>query len=281
VQAQLFVRDNAVGPGAVADSRGLAGYGNVYLTLFVHPVRDDDAPPDLQPFLQRLPRLHLDGGGTGGALDTFTPLPTPLGNFATLHRSIAGGFVSTGAEGYVRWLYLALSAGVSYSTLQDTQGDYVFPQRSHLLILVSASLGIRWQEILWTAGWSVTPQRDDNGSFNVPFWGGAHAGFTAVLARRSQLGLGITVRDGGASVTGLGQIWFSRRLGLGASLGGGHSSPSGLGTDIVEASVNVTVWLASRLATGLTYDVWWQQQAGAVRTSSVAHTLSLDFRLRR
>jgi hypothetical protein len=250
----------------------------------LHKVRDDDAPPDLQPFLQRLPRLHVEGGGTGGVLDTLIPELGQLGTYGLLHRSASGGFVSTSAEGYIRWLYLSLNAGVTYSTWQDTQSGYVSRQREQLLIPVSASLGIRWHEILWTAGWSVTPERDNGGSFVVPFWGGAHADVTAVLDRRGKLSLGVGVLDDGASVGGAGELWLARRLGLGASLGGGHWSPSRVSTDFINASVSVTVWMASRLSAGLSYNVWWQRQeqpSGLVLTSSVAHTLSLDFRLRR
>jgi hypothetical protein len=288
VTPKLLVREYDVGLNNDTLAKELQGGAELDLTYFFRPVRDDDAPPDLQPFLQRLPRLHLNGGGWGGTFDTVVPVINPVNpsGFLGIHVSPASGFVRSTAEGYIHWLYLGISVGVSDST------GYVIPH-DHLSIPLDASLGIRWRDILWSAGWSVAPERDVYGgylpshdaSFNVPFWGGAHAGVAAVISRRGELIANVTVLDGGASVEGSGQLWLGRRLGLSASVGGGHSSPSHVSTDSVDGGVSLAAWMTSRVAAGINYNVFWQRTNSPLSVTgmqaTMTHVLTVDFRFRR
>jgi hypothetical protein len=288
VTASLQLRDYDFGPNHIELADEIQGGADLDLAYFFRPVHDDDAPPDLQPFLQRLPRLHLDGGGWGGHYDTVLSIVNPVNPSGPpgIHTSPVYGFVHSTAEGYIHWLYLAVGIGVSYST------GYAIPH-DHLAIPLDASLGIRWRDILWWAGWSVVPQRDvysgylrgRDSSFNVPFWGSAHVGVAAVISRRGELIANVTVLDGGASVEASGQLWFGRRLGISASVGGGSSTQLRSQSDSINGGVSLAVWMTSRVAAGISYNVFWERTSNpdspTGTQSDIAHVLAIDFRFRR
>src|SRR5262249_37710762 len=76
------------------------------------------------------------------------------------------------------------------------------PYWSELTLNPSLAAGVRWRDLLVSAGWNVTAFRLRDRDLSVRFWGGAFVSLRAVIDRRIDLAVRVEVLDGGAYVTG-------------------------------------------------------------------------------
>ena len=256
---------------AVDDGSAVGGQGGVGLTLFGHRISDDDAPPSLQPYLQYAFLLHVDGGA-GGFHFTRNAGSTLPGNDST------SGYADASVSGYFdRAVYGALVAGMRYRS--DSAGN-----STSLTLPLSVAAGFRLGDVRLSGGWSVTPTRIDDGSFEVPFWGGAFGQVYAVVQRRLSLVAEVDVVEGGASARGGATLYFLRRFAAGASVNGGHGSESvyGFGYDAAGADVTFETWVAPRFAIRADYSFQWTRYAYAngLSEDDYSSTLGLSFAVR-
>ena len=155
---------------------------------------------------------------------------------------------------------------------------------NELLVNASLSAGLRWRELLFTAGWGVTPYRLGSDAIQVRFWGGAFVGVRAVVSRFIELAARIEVLDGGAVVDGVATVWLRRRFGVSAGVTGGHGAfvDSAVVFDRVGGHVGLTAWLSARMAATLSYAPAWQSATpvdgfgtAVTEFSVVAHLVTL------
>jgi hypothetical protein len=276
---------------------GLDGGGALAITAFARALADDGAAPPLQPFLQRVARFRLEGGG--GAATIHWPANTlsasnPGGPFIRYTTNERHGQARAHADGYVgRWLYLAGTVGVAYSAWTpdaESAGTRIAHGVSSALRLESElAAGVRFGDALILAGWRVEPTRVGDASLSVRFWGGAFAGAELVLRRFVALDARVQVIADGALVDGAATVWLRRRFGLTAGAGGGHGgfADSTVTYDRAGGHVGVAWWLSPRLAASLAYALDWQRgrsvsSFGVAESdfSSVAHVVTLGVAFR-
>ena len=152
------------------------GEGSVGFTLFSHPVFDDDAPPGLQPFLQRLSSLHVSGDFGGySALPANGSIPSP--------GSGHGGGASLSGSVYADCFFYA-SLGLSFDDRTDMSAGVATPR---IAIPLGISAGPRLADTLLTIGWSVAPTRIGDAGFQIPFWGNVNLQVLSVVGRALSL----------------------------------------------------------------------------------------------
>jgi hypothetical protein len=261
--------------------RYLGGRAGLGVGVFLRRVTDDDAPPGLQPYLQRTPMLHIDGGGGSAQATWSDPVP---------HGSVAYGWADVDISGYARWLYAAAHVGVEYSdshsTLYGVGGGTIDSSGTSLAVPVDATLGVRWRDSRVTLGWGVTPTRADSGGvqgdFKVPFWGGARADVATVLRRQLWLEAGVNVLEQGAGAFGNATLYLRRRLGIHAAIKGGHQghTEDGPGStltttlDYAGFGVGAVVWASSNVFADLYYDFEWDKRGSALDTFTPDSTVT-------
>jgi hypothetical protein len=274
------------------------------IDVFGRRVVDDDAAPALQPFLQRVARFGLEGGG--GQVDITFPIytldPAAPSAFLVRYRGTEEtGRVAARAEGYLRrWLHGALRFGIDYARWGQlvsgqniggfgnvtpvSSGTNAALQNSELELSGAASAGIRWRDLLLSAGWSVTAFRLGSDALQVRFWGRAFVDLHAVVRRFVALDARVDALDGGAAAQGSVTVWLRRRYGLSAGAEGGHGAfgDSSAVSDRAGGHVGISAWLTPRLAMTLAYAASWQHPTpisgfGVVEPdgSSVAHIITL------
>jgi hypothetical protein len=254
----------------------LGGGGAAGVTVFLPRLKDDDGPPGAQPFLQRLTRLHLGGGGDRLIID----YPVVAGGFglvpAQIRRSISRGWFNAWADGYVHGsLYL----GASLSFEGDTWSDQPLPldPSGHELILTpQVEIGLRWYDVRLSAGWGVTATKLDDNDFHVRFWGSAFASVYSVVRRWVELGAGLRVIEDGVEVNGSAAFWLQRRLAFHLAVGGGHGRyvDSGRPFDYAGGALGLECWINRHASLTLSYAPRWQNTSDT-DYSTVQHVLTL------
>jgi hypothetical protein len=225
------------------------------MTLYLRDVVDDDAPPTLQPFLQRTSFFHLGGGGGGYSATN------PSGNVPTFGSHF--GDVGLSAGGYAgRWFYGYASLGVSYSEASENG----VKTSSSLSVPVDVAVGVRAGSLLLAAGWTLRPIAVDDSPFRVDFWGGVYVRAYGVVRKKLSLGALVQVLDGGAFVAGDATLYLARRFGIGTYLHGSRSTPGSLGRDNVGTGVSFEAWINSRFALWLAYHFDWNHYAPSGRS---------------
>jgi hypothetical protein len=258
-------------PGLVSDGLSVGGQAGVGLSLFGSRVVDDDAPPALQPFLQRTAQLQLDAGG--GGFDLTPPLDSSL---IPRHGSLAYADVS--AFGYAdRFLYAFVGLGVRYrSDERQMLTTYSIP--------IDVAVGARLGDARVSIGWTVAPTHTNDDVFKVPFWGGAYAHIFGVVGRKLALNAEVVVLDGGAGGDGAATVYLARRFSVGGFVRGGHGSPSDFHYSYDHAGGGLTfeAWTSARFAIAVTYSIDWYKYTPVSSDSENDYTnlIALSFRLR-
>jgi hypothetical protein len=281
---QLDVRSlNAAVRSVPRSGEWLGGDGTFGVTVFGRRALDDEAAPPLQPFLQRVPRFHIEGGGGGASIHY--PIVI-LALYPNTAQDLAGGHAATWADGYIgRWVYLAASLGINYQSwgrgelnpgMQTLSSVYRL-NLSELTVSASAAAGVRWRDLLFSAGWGVAPYRLGADAMQVRFWGGAFVAVRAVVRGFVDLAARVQVIELGAIAEASATAWLRRRLGLTAGLEGGHGAffDSPVVYDRAGGHVGVAWWFAPRLAASLTYAPAWQRASPVAGLGTAMAEISL------
>jgi hypothetical protein len=279
----------------------------VRATIFHRRVVDDDAAPALQPYLQRLWSFSVAAGGSAGDMTYPFYVLNPVAPSALAlqyHSTDRAGYGSLSAAGYVgRYLHLGVRFGIRYDRFEPalwgsgatiggfgnitpiSSGAVSVLDSSELALDGAASLGVRWRDVLVSAGWAVAPYRIGDAALHVRFWGGAFVDIRAVIRRRIDLAAHVQVLDGGALVDGSATVWLRRRFGLVIGGEGGHGAFADSPTQYDRAGgyVGVAWWLAPRVAVALRYAPAWQSPMPLVglgfvlpNSSMVQHVVTLQ-----
>jgi hypothetical protein len=264
------------GPAAstIEEEDGLAG--QVRLRVNVYPGRpliDDDAPPALQPFLQRAFRLQAAGGYFGSDVTVESQDIEPT------HQLAETGSFQIGAEGYpIDHLYGAASLLVQSSAfriVRPAEFGGAGAISSTLSLSVSASLGARFGDVLVAGTWTVTPSQTDSAPWRVhqPTPG---LSTQIVLHRRWSITAALIVLEGGAQASGGVDFFVNRALDVFASVNGGHSNPAGgAESDYAGARVGAFLWQSRWFGLGVTYAPQWTRFPGVNTITQVAHFVQL------
>ncbi len=256
--------------GFGGDGGALGGQAGASFTLFGRRVVDDDAPPSLQPYLQRVFTLHVDGGGGGFRF-------APDVNNANGGNDSTNGYADAYAAGYARWLYGYVGFGMRYRS--DSPSHY-----SLLQLPLDVAAGVRFGDVRLSLGWSVSPTRVNEQSFGVPFWGGVYAHAFAVVRRRLALDAQVTVVDGGAAADAGATVYLARRFGVGVFARGGAGAPSELTYRYQSAGggVSFEAWTNARTVVAITYSFDWTAYGytQAPTENDYRSIIALSFRLR-
>ena len=252
------------------DGLAVGGQGSFGLTLFGRRIVDDDAPPSLQPYLQRAAQLHVDGGG-GGLSFSRDASSSLAGNTRTT------GFADLNASGYLERFYAYLGIGAHY--LSQSSGQF-----TSLTLPIDVAAGVRFGDARLLLGYDITPARYGDGIFDVAFWGGVYARAYGVVGRRLSLGAGVAVREGGVAADGDATIYLARRLGVGGNVFGSHGRVSALHYSYDEAGggVSVDAWTGARFAVALACSFDWTRYVydAAPVENDYTTVIALSFRLR-
>lgn len=248
---------------------GLGGQGAAGFTLFGRRIVDDDAPPTLQPYLQRAAQLSVGGGG--GAIDFQRNGTPPLpDSYRTL------GHADVTASGYADRFYGYLGFGVRYLSQTGPLTSLALP--------VDVAAGVRFGDTRVLLGYNLTPTQYNGDVFRVPFWWGLYARLYSVVERRVSLAAGVFVREGGVAIDGGATLYVARRLGVGFTVSGAHGSNAALRYDYDDAggSLGVEAWTGPRLAVALAASFEWTRYAYDNGTGETDYTtvVSLSFRVR-
>jgi hypothetical protein len=236
-----------------ASISGGAGWGT--LRFFFDSIRDDDAAPPLQPFLQRAGRFSLSANGGAWSTDY---------GKGFLPASSSGGGAGVDTDGYFgphRAIYAGIGFRVDYNT-QHYGGNT--DDTSMLTLPAYLTMGVRWRELRIRASWEIAPQRVGAQAFKVPFWGNVGLHFYGVVRRRLVLGADAYVLEGGASGAVDAELWLARRFGVYAGVHGGHRtwSTSDRAEDFAGGVAGFDCWLTARFAVFVSYRPDWRHYTG-------------------
>lgn len=264
------------GPAAdtILEEFGIAGMGRLRVNVYPgRPLIDDDAPPTLQPFLQRAFRLQAAGGYFGSDVTVESKDIEPT------HQLAETGFFQVGAEGYpTDHLYGAASLTVQSSAfriIRPAGFGGAGPISSTLSLSVAASLGARFGDVLVAGTWTVTPSQTDTAPWRVrqPTPG---LSTQIVLRRRWSITAAVTVLEGGAQASGGVDLFVNRAFVVFASVNGGHSSPAGgAESDFAGARVGAFLWQSRWFGLGVAYAPQWTRYPGVNTITQVAHFVQL------
>ena len=244
------------------DSRGLqlqhlGGGGGLSAQVFLRPLRHDDSSPSLQPFLQRASSLYITAEGDGAGSSYRQQGQT------VLNRTYAAATAGLGAEIYAgRFLYLGAEVGMAYVYLRDT--DRQTPPATLAartwFVPASVSVGLRFSDLLFSIGYSVTVRLREQERADLPSWGVVHLALRTVLNRYIDLGCAATLINGGAGLAIATGTYITPQTGLLASLSyrrgilfdGDSDARHQLG-----ARLGLVYWFSSRIGTVLEGLVQW------------------------
>lgn len=258
-----------------ADGDSVSGSGELGATIFLRRLVDDGAPLMLQPFLQRVGGFSLSATGGG-----FTSQVTRAGG-VPFERRAAYGSGGLGLDAYVR-RFLAITANFAaqYSAVSDYTAYYpVNPSQTSLALYSALGVGLRFADTRIDLGYGVNLNSDDNGSLQVPFWGGAMATLRTVIRQYVDLSLRLAVLDQGAAGGVSIALYPDNNLSLFVSLAYAHGILYANETttrDRVLGSIGGTMWLSRRLAATLSYAPGWTNGI----TTSVDHIFRFEMLLR-
>jgi hypothetical protein len=243
------------------------------------PLVDDDAPPALQPFLQRKTALRLVGGGSGyrsRVLDTL--------GFVSERDGTDGSFTFS-AEGYpTENLYAFGSLGFDDASYVDHLA--MMPDRAAVTTLalpVTAGLGVRVGDLLVSAAWRLGAQQTGDGGWTVPSVGGSF-NLRWVIRRRWEVHASLTTTTDGAARASAGvELWVTRRFGVQADVSGGAGNTAAPKEPFQSAGgrVGLSTWIVPRA--GLTFSyapTWTDVGTGIDERTSVQHLFTLTGFLR-
>ncbi|HEY2747023.1 MAG TPA: hypothetical protein VGL86_20510 [Polyangia bacterium] len=273
-----IIYPSAVSATITSSGLSIAGSAGAGFTVFGRRVVDDDAPPALQPFLQRAAELHIDGGGGG-----FHFLPPSGAELVADDGS--NGYVDVSASAYfARYLYAQLSAGVRYSVETTRLADFTRTNTNTLGIPLGLAVGPRFGDVRIILGWSVEPVRTLDDSFKVPFWGEVSAQVYAVVRRCIALDAEIDVLEGGAGAVAGVTFFPARRFGIGAFARGSHifDATSTRAVDHAGGVLRFETWVNPRVAVAVEYDLDWDQfsEGAQIASKSFTNVIDLSIRLR-
>ncbi|HXU70473.1 MAG TPA: hypothetical protein VN947_14145 [Polyangia bacterium] len=256
------------------------GQGGVGLTVYATRVFDDDAPPSLQPYLQRVSELHVDGGASG-----YSASPSTGGQL--LPGTGYGGHVDLDGTAYLdRFFFASLGAGVRYRSDTRGSGLYFATTTETIAVPVGIAAGPRFGDLRLALGWGVTPTRVGDDVFRVPFWGNVDVEAYGVVRRRLVLRARVDVYDGGAGAIGNVAVYLARRFELGAFVRGSqeHIYQTTLTDAHAGAGLDFEAWTGPRFAIELSDSFDWNRytdkDSGAVTETDYTNVISLSFRLR-
>jgi hypothetical protein len=266
-------------PGATAHGLGTTGQGSGRLSVFSRRVVDDDAPPDLQPFLQRVSELRIEGGGGGLAYS-----PPADSNGAPPYDGASGFVDLSGHTFFDRLFYAYASFGVHDVTRKTDSGLVPASTSSMLTLPLAVAGGLRFGDFFFSLGWRLTPTSINGGEFEVPFWGGAWLHFYGVVHRRLALVAEVEVEDGGASGIAQANVYVLRRFAVIPFVRGGAAHLSNTMVDYGHAGggLALQVWASARFAATVDYSFDWYRydSNGESIETDYRNLIDLSFRLR-
>lgn len=229
ISSRFLVHDGLLNGGdASIRATNVLGIGR--LRVFLDPVTDDDAPPLLQPFLQRRSEVWV-GGGPG--YESFSQPGSPY--------TILSGTLSVGGDFYVT-SHVALWLRVGFNRAGISQHHPSIG--SHFTDLeVAGGLALRIDDVRVGLGYVHvdTWSGSDDGvisSHDTPGWGQFQLDLQTVLRRSVALALTARIWDGdsgslltagnsvGGGADGRAEWFITRNTGLALNLGGsGGAAP--------------------------------------------------------
>ena len=181
------------------------------LTVFSRRVVDDDAPPALQPFLQRVARFSFTASGSGGYNDFGGGSElSKFGDFALAAR----------ADGYLgRYIYVGGSFGYGRSqhNIYDRGMSSSYSSKDGHWLPFQVAAGVRLANTQLSATWGNTAYLVDNYGIHWRFryWGHVGLRIYSVIHRHIELAAGWQNLELGYGFDGAATFWIGRRLGLG------------------------------------------------------------------
>jgi hypothetical protein len=254
------------------------GAATAGVSYYPTAVSDDDAPAPLQPFLQRASILHLEGGGGGGE--------GTIGRSDGLdvaHATLASGHADVSAAAYfMPHIHLMASVGV-----HDDVSSYAGGKKlTTLTIPIAAGFGVRFYDVMLSAGWSFAPTQVNSGPLDVVYWGGLFFDAYAVVLKHIELDVNAKILDHGVMVGGHVTWWLDRRLGIGLGAGGGRSDAQSTHDEPATSSqfasgvLSLECWMSRRFGAALRYEPGWTKTTSGLALSGesvVTHMITLSF----
>jgi hypothetical protein len=266
--------------GLVApSSRTVYAGGELDGSIYLRPLRDDDAPAPYQAFLQRTPTLQLSVGGSGGTGSYVGPVQQP----EVLTQRIHWSFASASISGYpLSWLRLATGLD-----LRDDFDAYDSNAVETLSLTPWASAGVRFGDALISVGYqapltNIHQQNDEDkttSGFHLPFAGAVYFNGDFIIRRTAAIDLSLDLVEHGAHASGSLSVFFSRRFAFDVGLGGGSTRATGEADSLidVDASIGLSWWVISRAGARIGYRPrWW----GRGSESQQEHVVTLSLMTR-
>lgn len=265
-------------PGATYLPRDSAGGGgSLSATVYFRPLRDDNTPRQLQPFLQRASTFWLQGRGS--TMDNmYSGADQPGG--AVLRKQLG---VSMAVDAYVRDFFVISAAlGANFLWIDQTQpGQAPTQDRLIELLPVSVGVGMRTGDTRFDVSYQIVPVALRSAA-TLMQGSQVAAAVRTVLKRRVDLSLRAALLDQGAAITaGIG-LFPTRDFGVFGSVFIGHGRmDTALGSlevsDRIAGRVGISYWLARTLGASLSYAPTFISATGNLMDHVFA--LTLDSRL--
>jgi len=244
-------------------ANGVGGDAGVELDLYQRPLRDDDSPLSLQPFLQRDGTIWIDAAGGGSQLDN--------GGFSSRSRS---GSASAGVDLYVHpWVAITASFGGGAGSGDDSNGLH----HQSWILRGSAGLGVRWDDVRFDIRYALSGGYSD-GQPRTPFYGNFVLGAEIVVQRRLDVVIDVETIDDGVLASFYLEGFARRRLGGYLGFGGGAAHP-GASVPFRSAfgKLGVAPWWSRHFGVNIAYQATWNTGPGY---EVIEHLLTLVLRSR-
>lgn len=258
-------------PGWISPTQlGNSGDVGVGVRHFLSPVRDDAAPPSLQPYLQRVSRAYA--GVSAGGFST---------QYGSASRNYSYFSIGAGVHAYLTPHFtVSASAGYTYDVLHDAP----LLDQQHALA-AAAGLGLRLGDALVTASYRFSARVLD-GRLADSRWGAAQLSAYWVFAQAYSLGLGAYVSDDGGGGNIDLAAYTTRDLAIlaGFSAGTYLYSTSNTRADYYRVGLGISYWTDTMLRISFGYGFDFTDAAPlyemALATQQYEHALSLGATLR-